>query len=104
MGMFTKLYNNEDASFNDEDKELEELYEKLFKKIARDFIYRGEIQTRFENLFLSIEQVNPELARELRENNSFYIGEEAKIKAIEYKENLRKQKNKRSEYKDVDDE
>ena len=104
MGMFSKLYNNEDASFDDEDRDLEELYQKLFKKIARDFVYKRDLSDHFDNFILGLERNSPELASSLRADSVFLEYQAAILQAVEYKENLKKPKNKRIKYKDVDDE
>ena len=104
MGMFSKLYNDKDASFNNEDRDLEELYQKLFKKIARDFVFKEDVVSKFEDLFDTIEQTNPDLAEDLRSRYAYSQNENATLRAIEYKDNLNKPKNKRKKYLDITNE
>ena len=97
--MFNKLYNKEDASFNDENAQLEEQYQKLFKKIARDFVYKEDLMSALNNLTSAINLLNSNF-------NSISVAstEEGAIqKAIEYESNLKKRKKDRTQYKDVDE-
>lgn len=97
--MFNKLYNNEDASFNDEDQQLEEQYEKLFKKIARDFVFKEDLISSLNNLTSAINLLNSNF-------NLINVAssEEGAIKkAAEYEANLKKRKKDRTQYKDIDE-
>lgn len=99
MGTLSRLRNREDNSFNNEDDSLEEQYQKLFKKIARDFITYEEAMGMVGS---SLAEVYKELGWDISTLNA--ARDIAIVKAIEYKENLSKQKTKRTKYKDIADE
>jgi primosomal protein N'' len=93
MGFYSKLRNEEDSPREDENDALEEQYQKLYKKIARDFVHVGDFQ---------------KVILDLINDKSFLIAlataatkQKAIAKAIEYKENLEKPKNQRTTYKDI---
>ena len=97
--MFNKLYKKEDASFNNEDNHLEEQYQKLFKKIARDFVFKEDLVSSLNNLTGAINSLN-ENFKDIKINSS---SEAAIQKALEYEANLKKRKKERTQYKDIDE-
>lgn len=97
--MFNKLYKKEDTSFDNEDSHLEEQYQKLFKKIARDFVFKEDLVSSLNNLTQAINTLN-ENFKNIRLNSS---NEGAVQKALEYEANLKKRKKDRTKYKDIDE-
>jgi len=97
--MFNKLYKKEDASFDNEDLQLEEQYQKLFKKIARDFVFKEDLVSSLNNLTQAINSLN-ENFKTINLNSS---NENAVQKALEYESNLKKRKKDRIKYKDIDE-
>ena len=76
----------------DESDNDEELYQRLFKKIARDFVCKSDSEDMFQKILKEVKEDEEEV-----ENVSFG----AIMKAIEYRENLSLPKSKRRKYKDV---
>jgi hypothetical protein len=98
MGVLSKLKNKEDNDFNDEDNTLEEQYQKMFKKIARDFVTYDEL---YSTISYSLLAVYESLGLDV---NTYQASRDIAIaKALEYKENLSRQKTKRTKYKDITD-
>jgi hypothetical protein len=94
-----------DNDFDDGEKELEEQYQKMFKKIARDFAMLEDIKQIVSSMNAMLEimrRIDPEVTSELEEE---LVAERdnAVLKAIEYKNNLEKPRSKRNNYKDVND-
>lgn len=85
MTLFKKLKDKEDTDFHDEDKELEEQYQKLFKKIARDFATIKDVKTYVES------------------NESDYTVNNAIATAYEYKKNLKRKLSDKKKYLDIDE-
>jgi hypothetical protein len=105
MGVFSNMRKGHDNDFDSGEKELEEQYQQLFKKIARDFVLLEDLRKTMHrmNAFISaVRRINPELAEEIEEDME--VGSESAIlKAIEYKNNLEQPRNKRRKYRDVTD-
>lgn len=97
--MLNKLYKKEDASFDNEDAQLEEQYQKLFKKIARDFVFKEDMISSLNNLTMAINSLN-ENFKDIKTSNA---SEGAIQKALEYEANLKKRKKDRTKYKDIDE-
>ncbi len=106
MGVFSNMRKGIDNDFDSGETELEEQYQKLFKKIARDFALLEDVKQTLETInafMLHLKRTNPELEKEL--NQHLEVGSEnAILKAIEYKENLNLARSKRQKYRDVTDE
>tara|TARA_Y100000310_G_scaffold312173_1_gene359205 strand:- start:551 stop:874 length:324 start_codon:yes stop_codon:yes gene_type:complete len=106
MGVFNNMRNQVDNDFDSGDKELEEQYQRLFKKMARDFVLIDELRetvSKFNSLLDLIRKSDLSLSEDL--DDDFEVGSEiAILKAIEYKENLERPRSKRQKYKDVTDE
>jgi hypothetical protein len=99
MGMFRKLKDKEDIPGGTNDDSLEEQYQKMFKKIARDFVFKEDLKLIFSSLFEELFDIEDEA--EAERFNQYFTA--AALKAIEYKDNLNKPLNKRKKYKDVID-
>jgi len=94
-----------DNDFDSGENELEEQYQKMFKKIARDFATIEDLDnlvSRLNLLMTVIKRLNPEILDDL-EGDIISERETAVLKAMEYKSNLEKPRSKRSKYKDVSD-
>lgn len=98
--MFKDQAEGNDTNGANADSNDEEQYQRMFKKIARDFICKADLDNLINALVkrISESQENQE-SLEGSEVNSDNLG--AVMKAIEYKENLRLPKSKRRKYKDV---
>lgn len=94
MGTFRKLKDGEDVESNNTEDNLEEQYQKMFKKIARDFVFKDDLKAIIGFLFDDID------------DNTFEEKfDAAYLKALEYKDNLSKPLKQRKKYEDiVDDE
>ena len=92
MSFFKKLKNDEDTDFSEE-KALEEDYQKMFKKIARDFLTREDFK------YIIIEILNEVL---IEDRDVLDTQTNAFLKAKEYENNLEKSSDKRKKYVDVD--
>lgn len=93
MGFYTNIKKDEDSELEKEDNGLEEQYQKMYKKIARDFVHIKDFQEVMLNII---------------ENKSFIFAlvdalkrENAINTALEYKKNLETSKNNRKKYKDI---
>lgn len=91
---------NNDTIGANQDSNDEEQYQRLFKKIARDFVSRADLDDLLTNLIerIALSQQNKETLNST-DVNSGRIG--SVMKAIEYRENLSLPKHKRRKYKDV---
>ena len=91
--------NNDTPGLNENSND-EEQYQRLFKKIARDFVSRADLDELITTLIKKIvySQQNQEELKE-EDVNSSRIG--SVMKAIEYRENLSLPKHQRRKYKDV---
>jgi hypothetical protein len=99
--MFKNLLNKEDNDYQKDDNDLEEMYQKLYKKIARDFVHREDFKEVLGYSFSFLRQINPKYEEALSQID-LDLFDYAVTKAIEYKENLSKPRAKRKKYKDVD--
>jgi hypothetical protein len=97
MGFYKNLKDNKDTDFSDEERKIEEDYQKLFPKIARDFICRRDVEKTFSNIISVIDSEDDDLNEKL---NSI---RHALLIAREYKLNLKKPINERKNYKDIDE-
>lgn len=97
MGFYKSLKDNTDTNFSDEERKLEEDYQKLFPKIARDFVCRKDIERTFNGLLSIIDSEDQNLDEKI---NSI---RHALLLAREYKLNLKKPINKRRSYRDIDE-
>lgn len=95
MGMFRKLLDKEDLSSINSESELEEQYQKMFKKIARDFVYKEDLS---EILVFAFGELLEKSDIDTRSRVDSAIQ-----KAIEYKQNLNKPLNQRKKYRDIID-
>lgn len=93
MGMLRKLSSNEDVV--NEDDMIEEQYQKMFKKIARDFVHKDDLDLILGFL---IQDLFPDQQAVIKSKV-----DSAVMKAIEYKENLNKPLKDRKKYKDIID-
>lgn len=99
--MFKALNERKDVEGATEHDELEEQYQRMYKKIARDFIHKEDLETIMNEYTEYLFSIVPGLQDSL-ENNTFNNRVDSAVnKAIEYKENLKKPKHKRKKYKDV---
>lgn len=90
---------NNDTEGATQESNDEEQYQRLFKKIARDFICKEDLGHILNSLLERIALEREGQESESSEVNTGSIG--AIMKAIEYKENLSLPKHKRRKYKDV---
>ena len=101
--MFRDQAEGNDTEGSNADTNDEEQYQRLFKKIARDFICKGDLDNLINNLVKRLTEIQEsEDGSEEIEINSDSLA--AVMRAIEYKENLRLPKSQRKKYKDVIDE
>ena len=71
MGVFSNMRKGHDNSFDDGTAQLEEQYQEMFKKIARDFVMLDDLRKTVESMNPMIEvikRINPEWAEEIEEN------------------------------------
>lgn len=102
MGFLSKLNQNETTSVTEENTILEEQYEKIFSKIARDFLTKEDFKDIMIALLQRISLTNPSLANSLISDPIVLSFEDNAIKkSQEYKENVRKPIHKRRKYKDI---
>jgi hypothetical protein len=85
----------EDASQSGDN---EELYEKLFVKIGRDFVYREDFEEILTQVLIALYTINPLLALKPVNISS---QAKAKLKALEYKQVLDSGKDGSSIYRDL---
>ena len=95
MGFYRKLNDREDVNGGTTSDALEEQYQQMFKKIARDFVFRGDLKVIFNSLFKDLIEDDDEAF-----NSRF---DAAVLKAMEYRDNLNKSLDQRTKYKDVID-
>lgn len=90
MSFYKKLRDESDTDF-DEDAFLEEQYQKMFKKIARDFVHiddlREILNSAFDELF----------------SEQSYMNRNAYLRAKEYQRNLDAKLSDRKTYQDIDE-
>lgn len=92
MSFFKKLKDDEDTDFS-EDESIEENYQKMFKKIARDFLTREDFK------YIILEILNDIL---IEDRDVLDTKINAILKAKEYENNLEKSSDKRKKYLDID--
>lgn len=92
MSFFKKLKDDEDTDFS-EDESIEENYQKMFKKIARDFLTREDFK------YIILEILNDIL---IEDRDVLDTKINAVLKAKEYENNLEKSSDKRKKYLDID--
>ena len=97
MGFYKKLKDNESTNFSDEDRRIEEDYQKLFPKIARDFICRKDVEKMFGNIIAILEE---EGENQIRSATPI---RHALLLAREYRLNLKRPINNRKSYRDIDE-
>jgi len=88
--------NNNDTVNNDQESNDEEQYQRLFKKIARDFVCKADLEASLNKVLERIKN-----GEELEEDTSYHGALGAIMKAIEYKQNMSLPKHKRIKYRDV---
>ncbi len=99
------MQRNHDNDFDSGENELEEQYQKMFKKIARDFATMEDVNSmasQMNYLMSIIKRLDPDILNDI-EDEITAERENAVLKAIEYKSNLEKPRSKRRKYKDVSD-
>lgn len=93
MTFLNKLSKGETLESAKEDNILEEQYEKMFKKIARDFVTKDDLKDMMLEMLSLLSVVNA---------SSILDNEQNAIKlANEYEANLKKSSSNRKKYKDV---
>jgi hypothetical protein len=100
--MFKEQERLEDTRGNDQETQDEELYQRLFKKIARDFIYIKDLDVLLDSFYERLQQAQRE-KREMTKDEMRYYSMHSVLRAMEYKENLSSPKHKRKMYKDITD-
>lgn len=65
MGILKDSMNGNTPDVENDPKKREEDYEKLFMKISRDFVHKGDLQQMFGLLLEVLGAYNPNLSREL---------------------------------------
>lgn len=105
MSSFFRSIQNGSNSVFSENRRLEQEYEKLFKKIARDFVTREDLEVILADFVELLFESNEEF-REGFENNpiDFKRKEKALALAREYSNNLNLPTFARRQYKDITDE
>lgn len=92
----------EDTKNNNQDTEDEEMYQRIFKKIARDFVYWEDLELLVDSMYKDIEQAQKKNKKISKKEMRYYTFKSI-LRALEYKKNLSQPKHKRKEYKDVTD-
>ena len=100
--MLKQQENLTDGKTSQQDTEDEELYQRLFKTIARDFIYVEDLDLLLDGFYEELQNAQEE-NRTLNRQQMRYYTYRSIQRAKEYKANLAKAKNKRFKYKDVTD-
>lgn len=102
MSFYRDLLNGKNTGQSKE-LELEEQYEKLFKKIARDFVSREDLKTILEDFVEALKESNPRIKEALEEQELDFdeISNSRKI-SKEYSKNLLMPRIFRPNYKDVE--
>lgn len=102
MGFLSKLSKGEILETAEEDNYIEELYQKLFAKIARDFIVKEDMQQMQMELLQRLFIFSPAFYQNFQsENFNLTASDNAIKKAHEYKDNLKRPFHKRRKYKDI---
>jgi|APSaa5957512535_1039671.scaffolds.fasta_scaffold109992_1 hypothetical protein len=100
--MLKQQAGNQDTVDNTESSNDEEHYQKLFKKIARDFVYKGDLVSVLSNFYEKILQIQTS-GEDLNSKEVEATATAAVMQAIEYRENLSLPKHQRKTYEDVID-
>lgn len=93
MSFYKKIRNGEDTDFS-ADAALEEQYQKMYKKIARDFVHRDDLVEILTELLEGFGLDNEGKMRSIKH---------AVLKSYEYKNNLESSLKNRKNYPDVDE-
>jgi hypothetical protein len=93
MSFYKKIRNREDTDFS-VDAALEEQYQKMYKKIARDFVHKDDLVEILTELLEGLGLDNQGKMRSIKH---------AVLKSYEYKNNLERSLSKRRKYHDVDE-
>ena len=102
MGFLSKMSKGEVLESAEEQNYIEELYQKLFVKIARDFVVKEDFQQMQYEFLQRLFLVSPMLFQSVQnENLNLNNSDNAIKKAQEYKENLKRPFHKRRKYKDI---
>lgn len=102
MSFYRDLLNGKNTGQSKE-LELEEQYERLFKKIARDFVSREDLKTILEDFVEALKESNPQIKEALEEQELDFdeISNSRKI-SKEYSKNLLMPRIFRPKYKDIE--
>jgi len=100
--MFKAQSSLTDTRNNTQDTQDEETYQRLFKKIARDFIFKDDLDGFLDNFYEEMQRAQEE-NRQVSKDEMRYFAMGSIAKALEYKHNLSLPKHKRKKYKDVTD-
>ena len=92
--------DNNDTVNNNQESNDEEQYQRLFKKIARDFVCRADLEASLNKMLERIER-GEQPFNELEEDTTYNGTLGAIMKALEYRANLARPKHKRVKYRDV---
>jgi len=102
MGFLSKMSKGEVLESAEEQNYIEELYQKLFVKIARDFVVKEDFQQMQYEFLQRLFLVSPMLFQSVQnESLNLNNSDNAIKKAQEYKENLKRPFHKRRKYKDI---
>lgn len=102
MSFYRDLLNGKNTGQSKE-LELEEQYERLFKKIARDFVSREDLKTILEDFVEALKESNPQIKEALEEQELDFdeISNSRKI-SKEYSKNLLMPRIFRPKYEDIE--
>ncbi len=92
----------EDTRGNSQEDQDEELYQRLFKKIARDFIFVKDLDLLLDDFYERLQEAQRDNKKISKDEMRYYTYNSI-LRAMEYKNNLSSPKNKRKAYKDVPD-
>jgi len=92
----------EDTKGNSQEDQDEELYQRLFKKIARDFIFVKDLDLLLDDFYERLQEAQRDNKKISKDEMRYYTYNSI-LRAMEYKNNLSLPKNKRKAYKDVPD-
>jgi hypothetical protein len=95
MSFLKRHKNQEDASSSGDN---EELYERLFTKIGRDFVYKEDLQETLSQILIMLYSLNPTF---LASPVNTASDAKARLKAMEYKNLLDSGKDGSKIYRDL---
>ena len=102
MPFLSKLNKNETLDSASSENVVEEQYEKLFKKIARDFLTKEDFKQILSEVLTHLAASNPSALISITASlNSLDEQNHAKSIALEYEKNLNTASNKKRKYKDI---